>query len=155
MGRPPAYDPTVETEYLVRSGLAEAEDDGTLRLVASTYDAESDRLVIGTGVPGPRVLNFAPLLVLEECPLNDLLRHLLAICQDELGEAVEIEFALTFDRGASPPARFGFLQVRPMVVSSEAVEVDRAVADDPSVLAASERVDGQRRRRATCATSST
>jgi len=142
MGRPPAYDPTVETEYLVRSGLAEADYDGTLRLVASTYVAESDRLAIGTGMPGPRVINFAPLLVLEEYPINDLLRRLLAICQDEFGEAVEMEFALTIDRGAIPPVRFGFLQVRPMVVSNEVVEVDLSHPDDPEVLAASDRVMG-------------
>jgi hypothetical protein len=142
MGKPPAYDATVETEYLVRCGLADADYDGTLSLVASTYLAESDRLVIGAGTAGPRVVNFAPLLVLEEYPLNDLLRRLLEICQDALGEAVEIEFALSLDRNAEPPVRFGFLQVRPMVVSREAVEVDLACAHGPGVLAASDRVMG-------------
>ncbi len=142
MGRPPAFDPTVETEYLSRCSLADADYDGTLRHVASTYLAESDRLTIGVGVSGPRVLNFAPLLVLEDYPLNDLLRCLLQICRDAVGEAVEIEFALTIDRAAERPVRFGFLQVRPMVVSNEAVEVDLSRRDDPGVLAASDRVMG-------------
>jgi hypothetical protein len=142
MGRPPAYDPTVETEYLARCPLAEADYDGTLRCVASTYLAESDRLAIGVGMPGPRVVNFAPLLVLEEYPLNDLLRRLLGICRDAIGEAVEIEFALTITKGAEPPVRFGFLQVRPMVVSHEVVDVDLGRRDDPAVLASSDRVMG-------------
>ena len=142
MGRPPAYDPTAEREYLIRCGLADADYDGTLAMVASTYLAESDRLAIGVGPAGPRVVNFAPLLVLEEYPLNDLLHRLLDICQDACGGAVEIEFALALDRGAEPPVRFGFLQVRPMVVSREAVEVDLACAHDPGVLAASDRVMG-------------
>lgn len=142
MGRPPAYDPTVETEYLLRCGLADAEYDGTLRSVGSTYLAESDRVAIGVGMRGPRVLNFAPLLVLEEYPLNALLRRLLQIAQDALGEAVEIEFALTIDRNATPPVRFGFLQVRPMLVSSQEVEVDLGDANAPGVLLASDQVMG-------------
>ena len=37
MGKPPAYDPVRETEYLVRGSLPDAEEDGTLRLTASTW----------------------------------------------------------------------------------------------------------------------
>ena len=55
MGAPPPYDPVNETEYLVKASLAEAEEDETLRHIASTYTAESDRLVLGTGPRGPRV----------------------------------------------------------------------------------------------------
>ena len=39
MGKPPAYDPVRETEYLVRGSLVDAEEDGTLRFTASTWDA--------------------------------------------------------------------------------------------------------------------
>lgn len=143
MGAPPAYDPAAEAEYLVRSPVADAEEDETLRLVASTYDARSDRLSMGVGVAGPRALNFAPLLVLEEFALNDLLRALLHLCQDALGAPVEIEFAATFPPpGSEAAAEFGFLQVRPMSVSDEVVEVDLDVLDRGSVLVASERVMG-------------
>ncbi len=81
MGQVPAYDPVAETEYLVKGGLEDAEEDGTLRYLASTYDARSDRLSMGVGLRGPRALTFAPLLVLEEFPLNDLLRALLRLVQ--------------------------------------------------------------------------
>jgi hypothetical protein len=143
MGKPPAYDPVEEAEYLVQAPVVDAEEDGTLRLVASTYDAASDRLSMGVGVRGPRALNFAPLLVLEEYALNDLLKALLALCQEALGAPVEIEFAVTFPpEGEDGPAKFGFLQVRPMSVSDTVVDLDLPALDRGTVLLASERVMG-------------
>ena len=140
MGKPSAYNPIEETEYMVRAGIAEAEYDGTLREVASTYLPQSDRLSPGIGASGPRVINFAPLLVLEDLPLNDLVKRLLAICQEAFGAPVEIEFAITFLPG-DEPAKFGFLQVRPMVVSAEVVDVDLDHLG-AGVLLASDRVMG-------------
>jgi hypothetical protein len=143
MGKPPAYDPVHEAEYLVQSPVADAEEDGTLRLVASTYDAGSDRLSMGVGVRGPRALTFAPLLVLEEYALNDLLKALLKLCQEALGAPVEIEFAVTFPpEGEDGPATFGFLQVRPMSVSDTVVDIDLPSLDRSRLLLASERVMG-------------
>ena len=40
MGKPPAYDPVSETEYMVRAHMNDAEADGTLRFVASTFDPD-------------------------------------------------------------------------------------------------------------------
>jgi hypothetical protein len=143
MGKPPAFDPIVETEYLVEAGLPEADYDGTLELVASTYDAESDRLSPGVGIDGPRVINFAPLLELHEYRLNEVVRKLLAVSEEAVGAPVEIEFAVTFPRaGDPPPARLGFLQVRPMVVSDAQVEIAEEDLAGPDVLAASTRALG-------------
>lgn len=123
-GPPPAYDPMTETEYLVRPGLAEAESDGTLRHTASTYDPASDRLVPGTGRIGPRVLDFAPMLRYREVPVAAEVRALLDVCGAELGAPVEIELALSLPPGG--PRRFGFLQVRPLAVGRDAIEVPEA-----------------------------
>ena len=138
MGKPPAYDPIAETEYLLKASLADAEQDGALRYVASTFDPASDRLSPGGGGRGLRVLTFAPLLVLEEWPLAPLVRRLLGACEEAVGEVVEMEFAATVDRDH---LRLGFLQVRPMVISSAVVELDR---DDlgPGLLVASDAVLG-------------
>ena len=143
MGKPPVYDPVAEAEYLVHLPVADAEEDGTLRLVASTYDGGSDRLSSGVGIRGPRALTFAPLLVIEEYALNDLLKAILRVCQDAVGAPVEIEFAVTFPaEGEEGPAQFGFLQVRPMSVSDAVVDVDLGALDRGRLLAASERVMG-------------
>lgn len=142
MGKPPAYDPIHETEYLLQASLAEAEHDGALRHVASTYLAESDRLVMGIGSPGPRVVTFAPVLELPDVPLNRLVKTLLEVSEKAVGAEVEIEFAMTLDPAHGLPARMGFLQVRPMMVSDELVEVSEAEMAAGNVLAASDSVMG-------------
>ncbi|MEW6249534.1 MAG: PEP/pyruvate-binding domain-containing protein [Planctomycetota bacterium] len=143
MGSPPPHDPISETEYLLEAGLDAAEYDDTLRRIASTYDPGSDRLRIGTGAPGPRVLTFAPLLELDDVPLNALILRLAEVCRAALDTDVEIEFAMSLDRrGATPAHRFGFLQLRPMLVSAEQVAVAEADLADPAALVASERVLG-------------
>lgn len=142
MGRPPEYDPIRETEYLVHAGLEDAERDGTLRFVASTYRPQDDRLVPGTGADGPRVLTFAPILAEREIPVNELVVSLLRLCEEAVGNPVEIEFAITLNPKDGVPARFGFLQVRPMVVSDERIEIADDEMAGEKVLAASDRVMG-------------
>jgi hypothetical protein len=142
MGKPPTYDPIQETEYLIEGDLGHAEKDGVLRQVASTYDPQNDRLALGTGKQGPRVLNFAPLLELDEIPLNDLVRNLLTACETELGNPVEIEFAVNFDESAPNSAQFGFLQVRPMFVSDDRVEIKEEELRGDHVVVASDQVLG-------------
>jgi hypothetical protein len=77
------------------------------------------------------------LLALRDIPVNDLVRSLLDLFKEAMGVPVEIEFAMTFD-----PHRFGFLQVRPMMVPSEEVTVVEAEMISPRVLAASDLVLG-------------
>jgi len=119
MGTTPAYHPDQEMEYMVKDDLSDAEKDGTLGYLASTYDVGSDRMVIGTHQNGPRVLNFAHLLVLRTIPFNETIRAVMALCQERMQSPVEIEFAMTFD-----PHRLGLLQVRPMVVSDDQVDLN-------------------------------
>jgi hypothetical protein len=133
MGEPPEYNPIKETEYLLLENLTLADRDGSLRYMASTYNQLSGRLSIGTNIRGPRALTFSPLLVLGELPLNDLIIALLSICEKALNTPVEIEFAMTFN-----PHRFGFLQVRSMVIPVGVVKVSDGELKGDNVLAASE-----------------
>ena len=146
MGKPPAHDPIHETEYLVRSSLAEAELDGTLDHLVSVYDPRSDRFYPGLRPNGPRVLDFAPILTADALPLNDLVRHLLERSVRAVGADVEIEFAVDFDRRGTPPARFGFLQVRPMKVSEAEIELVPEALEGEAVLLASDQVLGNGQR---------
>jgi len=144
MGKPPAYDPVSETEYMVRANLSDAESDEVLRLLASTYEAERDRVVPGVSSPGARILNFAPMLVQEQFPINELATVLLKAAENTLKAKVEIEFALTLESrwGEAPRTRLGFLQVRSMVVSDQVVEVTREDLANPDAIVASEMVIG-------------
>jgi hypothetical protein len=142
MGKQTAYDPLTEEEYLVRGGLEDAEYDGTLFPVASTYDPASDRIVMGMGRPGPRVLDFAPTIQMPDLPLNDLVKTLLSSCEEHLGTGVEIEFALTVDPLKKEPPRFGFLQVRPIIEFGEGAELTDEDLRAEGLLASSNRALG-------------
>jgi hypothetical protein len=142
MGPPPAYDPIAETEYLLEGDLADAEYDGTLKQLVSTYDPESDRLLPGTGNDGPRILNFYPLLHFKDIPLNSALRSLLEACETAFGAKVEIEAAMTLPGAEGGSPRLGFLQVRPMVAPEAAVDIRPEEMAGPGVLIASERAMG-------------
>jgi hypothetical protein len=137
MGEPPKYDPTNEGEYITQENIVAAEDDSSLKYIASTYNALSGRLSIGTGFKGPRVLTFAPLLLLNQVPFNDFMKSLLDVCEQSLGTPVEIEFAMTFD-----PHSFGFLQVRAMAVPTDVIHVFEEDMEGEKVLIASNSVLG-------------
>lgn len=144
MGKPPAYDPVNESEYLVNATLKDAEADETLRFLVSSFDPERDRMVPGINARGARVLDFAPLLVLEQLPLNYLIKALMCAAENVVQEKVEIEFAVTIQerRGQSPRVRIGFLQVRPIVVSRTTVSVTESELTDLSTIVASDKVLG-------------
>jgi len=145
MGRPPLPDPIRETEYLVHPDLTTAEQDGVLTHLVSTFDGASNRLRPGPVGPGPRLLDFAPILQYDAMPLNDLVKRLLAAGEEAADGPVEIEFALTVEPEGRPP-RFGFLQMRPMRVATEQVEVTEDALSGPDVLVASTSVLGNGRR---------
>jgi hypothetical protein len=142
MAGPPAFDPVAETEYLVHGSLADAEYDGALRFVASTYDPAADRITAGIGRSGPRVVDFAPILKHKDVALNPVVRRLLDRCRAVYDAPVEIEFAVTIEPGSAPTARLGFLQVRPMVVSHDVVEVSEEEWTRDTVVVASTRALG-------------
>ncbi len=124
LGPPTEYDPINESEYLIQCGLKEAEYDDTLRSVASTYDPRNDRINVGLGEVGPRMITFDCILVYNQFPLNDLIKNVMELCEDALNSPVEIEFALTLN-----PTRFGLLQVRPLLAS-----FDKIVLEDDELI---------------------
>ncbi len=142
MGEPSEYDPIKEVEYMLKYNLSEAESDGALEYLASTYRSEDDRIITGIGKKGPRIVDFSPILKFGVLPLNDLLKELLKVCEEKLESMVEVEFAVTLGEHERTPSRFGFLQVRPMVVSNALVDVSMAELEGSNVLVASESVLG-------------
>jgi len=141
MGNPPEYDPITEAEYLSHLDISEAEYDGTLKYVASTYQAANDRLVTGIGASGARLIHFAPILKAEMIRLNDLLKKIKQVCEEYLDCDIEIEFAVCLDDKGGE-SKFGFLQIRPMVVSRDVVEIPDEELAGPKSLLVSEKVLG-------------
>ncbi len=123
-----AVHPTEEGN-LLNLGLAEAEEDGCLTLVGSTYVVSDDRIVDSVAVDGgPRVVTFAPVLKHGRFPLSEILSHVLNTCQNYIGSPVELEFAMSIDQN-SGTQRFAILQVRPMMEESVDIDIDLAEID--------------------------
>jgi hypothetical protein len=131
------YDPTKEIEYLVQDSVVSVEKDGILQYLASTYSPISGRLTSGVPFNGPRALNFSPILVLGQFPLNEMLQDLLSICENACESAVEFEFALTLN-----PNRLSFLQVRKMVSPLGDQQIVESQLIGNNVLLSSDKVLG-------------
>jgi len=142
MGQPPLPDPIRETEFLVEAGLSVAETDGVLTHLVSTFDAGSNRMRPGMPMAGPRVVDFNPILSIGTIPLNDLIQQLLSVSEEVLGAPVEIEFAVKLPVNSDEKIRFGFLQVRQMMVAKNSVVVSESDLSAPGRLLSSEAVMG-------------
>jgi len=137
MGKPAEYDPINETEYLIKNHIIDAAKDKTLKHIVSSYDAKDDRIWPGQFGEGPKIVTFSPILHSSDIQLNNLLRKLLQISENTSNAPVEMEFAVTLSGNSKEkPYKFGFLQVRPMVVSNEVVEItDEEFTDSDTVIA--------------------
>jgi len=122
-----------------------AEADGTLDALGSTYCADNDRITDGLGRAGLRIVTFAPVLKYGLFPLAALLDELVKEGEQAFGHPVEIEFAVRLARQADESAQFGFLQIRPLVLSHEAEELQIEVMAQDEVIAQSTKVLGNGR----------
>jgi len=129
----------------VRFGLDAAERDGTLYSVASTYSADNHVVYDGVSRAGSRLVSFAPILKHDVFPLAPLLDHLTKMGEDAFGRPVEIEFAARLPQKPGDPADFGFLQVRPLVLSREGEELRLEEVDAERLVCQSSKVLGNGR----------
>jgi hypothetical protein len=114
--------------------------------VGSTYSQDNDVIRDGLNRPGMRVVTFAPVLKYGLFPLAPLLEQLLKDGEDAFGQPVEIEFAVRLPRQTGELAEFGFLQIRPLVLSQESEELRMENAEASRVMAHSTKVLGNGQR---------
>lgn len=123
-----------------RYELDAAETDGTLGAVASTYSRENDAIYDGISRPGVRVVTFASILKHDEFPLAALVDRLLARGHWGMGGPVEIEFAVDLAR-----RELAFLQLRPLALSHEMLELVIGEVDPALLVCRSNAVLGNGR----------
>ena len=119
---------------LLKLPVKEADKDGALQYIASTYDPYD--MVIRDGIyPGGRkVITFANILQHEVFPLAKILQLAQEYGQREMARPVEIEFAVTLD-AQKKCGVFYLLQVRPMVdVKADLAEDLNLIPDEKVVL---------------------
>ena len=125
--------------------LKVAEADGTLHMLASTYSVENHAVYDGLSRPGARIVSFAPILKHGLFPLPQILEQLMTVGEDAMGRPVEIEFAVKLPERAGEDAEFGFLQMRPLVMSREGEELKMEEVDPAQLICQSAMVLGHGR----------
>lgn len=113
--------------------LSEAENDGSLYFVGSTYSQENHAIYDGLSRQGPRLVTFAPILKHKVFPLPQILQLLLEMGSWGMGTPVEIEFAVKMSVKPGEPKEFGLLQMRPLVLNRE-VEILKIEEHAPEEL---------------------
>ncbi len=113
-----------ENFNLKKLDITQAEKDGSLFFVGSTYFPQ-DQVIRDTLSPeGPRVITFANILKYKIFPLPEIINELLELGSRAFGAQVEIEFSVNLYRDPRKKPEFYILQIRPMVTGSESLEID-------------------------------
>jgi CheY-like chemotaxis protein len=128
--------------FIQRYHLSEAEKDQTLFYVGSTYSSEDDSVYDGVSRSGRRVVTFAPILKHKIFPLAEILQLILDMGTWGMGTHVEIEFAVNMNVPSGEPKEFALLQIRPLVMSLEAEELDVNNVAPEEVICQSKQVLG-------------
>lgn len=118
---------------LLKLPVKEADNDGALTFIASTYDPYD--MIIRDGIyPGGRkVITFANVLQHDVFPLPRILQLVQEYGQSEMRRPVEIEFAVTLNQ-QKKNGTFYLLQIRPMVDVKANLEEDLNLIKDKDVL---------------------
>lgn len=109
---------------LLRLDITDAEQDGALRYLTSTYDFENQILTDATFIKGKKLVTFSNILNHNVIPMADILKNVLETGQKEMGKPVELEFAIDLNTKDNDLIVFNLLQIRPIVDPREALEVD-------------------------------
>ena len=132
---------------LLRLNLKDADADGSLKFIVSTYDPYDQIIRDGYYPGGRKILSFVNILQHDVFPLADTLDQILHVGQDEMGRPIEIEFAVNIDpvraeQSPAPTATFYLLQIRPIVDNKEVMEEDLTLVGQEDTILSSTSVLG-------------
>ena len=127
---------------LLRLNLKDADADGALKYIVSTYDPYDQIIRDGYYPGGRKILSFVNILQHDVYPLADTLTQILHIGQNEMGRPVEIEFAVNINLNDPSKATFYLLQIRPIVDNKEVMDEDLTLVDQQDTLLSSTSVLG-------------
>lgn len=109
---------------LLKISVRDAEKDGTLRFIASTFSVEDQAIYDGVYPNGRKVITFANILEHDVFPLADILKEVLSVSQLEMSRPIEIEFAVNLDYKTGTQHQFYLLQIRPIIDNKEFINED-------------------------------
>lgn len=127
---------------LLRLNLKDADADGSLKYIVSTYDPYDQIIRDGYYPGGRKILSFVNILQHDVFPLAKTLDELLRIGQEEMGRPVEIEFAVNVDPNNHDKATFYLLQIRPIVDNKEIMDENLTLVKNEETILSSTSVLG-------------
>lgn len=92
--------------------LSDAERHGTLEPLGATYCHQNNMIYDTIYREGARLVNFAGVLKFDRFPLATVLSEVLDACEEAMGAAVELEFAVTLNK--DKPPEMALLELRPL-----------------------------------------
>ena len=119
---------------LLKLHVSEADKDGAVNYIASTYDPYDQCIYDGIYPGGRKVITFANILQHEVFPLAKILQLSLKYGEEEMRRPVEIEFAANLSHEKENQGTFYLLQIRPIVDSKENLDEDLTTIDEESLL---------------------
>ncbi|MDR1416171.1 MAG: phosphoenolpyruvate synthase [Prevotellaceae bacterium] len=125
---------TDDASNLLKLPVSEAEKDGTLRLIASTYDPADQIIRDGLYEGGRKIISFANILQHGAVPIAHALDQALKIGHSEMARHVEIEFAVNLSYSSDTPSTLYLLQIRPVVDSREVISENLAEIPQEQVI---------------------
>lgn len=127
---------------LLKLPVKEADTDGSLRYIASTYDPVNEVVRDGIYPGGRKLITFANILQHDVFPLADILKLAMKYGEGEMRRPVEIEFAATMSTEMDKAGTFYLLQIRPIVDTKETIDEDLHTIKDEKVVLRSENALG-------------
>ncbi|NOR86090.1 MAG: phosphoenolpyruvate synthase [Bacteroidales bacterium] len=118
---------TDDSGNLVKVRLKQAEEDGTLKQISSSYDFQNNMVRDGSFAQGKKIITFANVLKYDVFPLAKMLSDILETGEREMSKPVEIEFAVELDNQKGSPGTFYILQIRPIVENQEDIDEDLSI----------------------------
>lgn len=119
---------------LLKLHVKEAEKDGSLHYIASTYDPYDMVIRDGFYPGGRKLITFANILQHDVFPLARILQLVLQHSAEEVRRPVEIEFAANLDKDKGRSGTFYLLQIRPIVDNKEVLDEDLTVIPDEEMI---------------------
>ncbi len=119
---------------LLKLKIKEAEKDGSIKPVASTFVMHDNVVRDGYNYPGKKLITFSNILKHNTFPLAEILDRILKLGEEEMGNPVEIEFAIDLNIQKDEKVALKLLQIRPVASKDESVNIEEEEIDNSDTI---------------------
>ncbi len=133
--RPEKFIPSTDDSInLVKLSIKNAEKDGSIRKIASTFDLQNNVVRDGYNYDGKKLITFNPILKHNLFPLAEILQKTLYLGAREMDKPVEIEFVVDLNVKKGEKIKFFLLQIRPIASKEQSVHLSLSKINQKKLL---------------------